>query len=399
MCGMRDVDYKQNVYILGAGFSKPAGGPLMNEFFDAMQDVRYRGKLSEEDKACLDSALAFRQEMAKASDNFAVNLDNLEDLFGLLEVKVTAGEKTEEDRRRFILAVLRTLELRIKDAGDPPTKETEHKSKHVEANRALLTNGFGVQNLEWLYHAFSSMVARTHEGDGPKDSIITFNYDLIVDRALCELGYGADYALREPDHTRDFSTVWRTQKASVPLFKLHGSANWFRCRHHDKIYVAPPRRAPGGEPASLLHLSLDACPKCTGSGGKPCPDATEHTPLIVPPTWNKAAYQGGLQSVWTAALKALETAGRIIVIGFSLPDTDLFFRFLLTAGVQVGKGVELYLVDPSERVAQRYEQFLSPYFKQNRFFWVSKPSESLQWEGTFNSMGLRLVALKARREA
>ena len=201
---MRDSDYKKNVYILGAGFSRAANGPLMNRFFDAMLDVRHRGQVNEDDKACLDSALGFRQEMAAASDNFIVNLDNLEDLFGLLEVKITGGEKTEDDRRRFILATLRTLELQIRTAKDPRTQEARRVSNHVEGRRAIVSNIFNVTTYDWLYHSFASMVARSWENGQKGDSIITFNYDLVVDRALCELGYGVDYFLSHPDYTSDF---------------------------------------------------------------------------------------------------------------------------------------------------------------------------------------------------
>ncbi|MDB6025010.1 MAG: hypothetical protein JWM68_1233, partial [Verrucomicrobiales bacterium] len=41
-----------------------------------------------------------------------------------------------------------------------------------------------------------------------------------------------------------------------------------------------------------------------------------------------------LQEVWDTAVKAVKTATRIIVIGFSMPQTDVHFKYLMAAGLQ-----------------------------------------------------------------
>src|SRR6185295_13776438 len=123
---MPTTDFKRNVYILGAGFSQPAKAPLMNDFFDAMHECSHDSRLVNDDAECINSALKFRQEMAKASDNFVLSLDNLEELFGLLEVQITSGDKTKEDRRKFVHAVLRTLELRSQGPEEPGNAPDAH---------------------------------------------------------------------------------------------------------------------------------------------------------------------------------------------------------------------------------------------------------------------------------
>jgi hypothetical protein len=40
-----------------------------------------------------------------------------------------------------------------------------------------------------------------------------------------------------------------------------------------------------------------------------------------------------MRPVWNQAVNALKTANRICVIGYSMPETDTFFKFLLALGL------------------------------------------------------------------
>ena len=51
--------------------------------------------------------------------------------------------------------------------------------------------------------------------------------------------------------------------------------------------------------------------------------------VIVPPGLFKNEYQASLGQVWQQATKELEEAEEIVAIGYSLPETDFFFRNLL----------------------------------------------------------------------
>ena len=74
-------------------------------------------------------------------------------------------------------------------------------------------------------------------------------------------------------------------------------------------------------------------------------------PDVVPPTWNKSQYHGELESVWKAAARGLSTAENIIVCGYSLPESDQFFRYLYALGT-VGelRLKNLGVFDPNEEV-------------------------------------------------
>ncbi len=361
----------RNVYILGAGFSRPAKAPLMEDFLDRMREHATSREVASNDKEWFEVALEFRRSVSKLSDNFELRLDNIEHLFGLFEIYATAGQRSHDDRSKFVNAILRTLELSIKWApesesiddnwtrGGPDRACREHVTQHH--NKYPIT-------WFWLYHAFAQLVGHRYESKETEgDAIITFNYDLLLHRALYELGYKVDYGNEapmapgvNPKNARDIPPV--------PLFKLHGSANWMACGTCGRLFIAPAYPIVSDAAASLLRWSLnETYPHPREGGAGDCGGRGVHTPLIVPPTWNRAESARAMRKVWTGALSAIQKATRVFVIGYSLPETDTFFRFLIAAGLQVGEGVHLYVVDPEPKVAERYRQYLAPVFAERRF--------------------------------
>jgi hypothetical protein len=68
-----------------------------------------------------------------------------------------------------------------------------------------------------------------------------------------------------------------------------------------------------------------------------------------------------LEAVWRRACKELEQAENIFIIGYSLPETDSFFRYLFALGTQGRTQIKrLWVVDPDPNgvVRQRVEGFI-----------------------------------------
>ena len=86
-------------------------------------------------------------------------------------------------------------------------------------------------------------------------------------------------------------------------------------------------------------------------------------PVIVPPSWNKADYHAALSDVWASAAKHLSEAEQIFVIGYSLPETDSFFRHLYALG-SVGntplRRIEVFNPDASGTIDRRFQGLLGP---------------------------------------
>jgi hypothetical protein len=91
-----------------------------------------------------------------------------------------------------------------------------------------------------------------------------------------------------------------------------------------------------------------------------------------------------MRPVWNQAVNALKTANRICVIGYSMPETDTFFKFLLALGL--AENHQLYrfvLVDlltnrslagdfssepePANNIEARYKAMFETTFVKRRF--------------------------------
>ena len=90
---------------------------------------------------------------------------------------------------------------------------------------------------------------------------------------------------------------------------------------------------------------------------------SDKVPLIVPPMTEKIGFfqHESLKRIWTQALSSLRTAGRLFIIGYSLPMTDLAVRLFLHDGARDGKK-ELYIVNRDSSVIDRYTELLGNAF-------------------------------------
>jgi hypothetical protein len=82
---------------------------------------------------------------------------------------------------------------------------------------------------------------------------------------------------------------------------------------------------------------------------------------VVPPTWSKGEYHRSLSNVWRQAATELGTANNVFVIGYSLPETDSFFRYLYALGSQSRTRIKRLVIfnpDPDGQVKRRFEGLL-----------------------------------------
>jgi hypothetical protein len=151
------------------------------------------------------------------------------------------------------------------------------------------------------------------------------------------------------------------------LLKLHGSLNW-AVRADDGIV----------QPLTLQeYFSKYSYQGFEKKGNCKIPIGSQlqeyyskHTeikvnpePVIVPPAWNKADYHQLLSKIWGTAAKELEEAEYIFIIGYSLPETDAFFRLLFgigTVGDKLLKKVIVYNPDDTGVIEQRFNGMLGP---------------------------------------
>ncbi len=182
-------------------------------------------------------------------------------------------------------------------------------------------------------------------------ALITFNYDLGVDYALHQRGLPFSYGL-----TQD------TQRPNqVPLLKLHGSINWGLCNNCHQIVPFHVRDAHFDlwPEHRTVYFNLGTVLPQT----KHCDSPLSRPPVLVPPTWDKSRYHRQVEAVWKNAASQLAEAENVFVIGYSLPDSDLFFRYLFALGSESRTLVDRFWVfnpDPDGSVRSRFESFIGP---------------------------------------
>lgn len=339
----------RTVFILGAGASRESGGPLISDFLDIAYELRRKG-LTGPDAQSFDLVFDAIAELQSIHSKSTLDLDNIEAVFAAFEMLNLFGKQlasfTEEQIqnlgpsiRRVIVRVLET-QIRL-----PVTR----------------SSGAGVKvEPPPPYQAFANLLMQMQSEDRDSVTVITFNYDLALDYAFHFLNVPVDYCLDSAN-----------RKGHVQIMKLHGSLNWARFAGNKAAVAWPlesflsrhswPLLTPG-EPVPLLLASHLSDFKMGDESALP-------DPVIVPPTWNKTQYQNQIAPVWRRASLHLSAAENIFVMGYSLPETDPFFRYLYALGTLGKVPLKRFWVfdpNPTEEFRSRYEKLLGLRAK-NRF--------------------------------
>ena len=322
----------QTVFILGAGASREAGGPLMSDFLDVAEGLQ---RSSEAQPFQFQDVFSAISALSAAHSKSALELDNIESVFAAFEMATLFGKplgslgpdvvgRLSHQMRRMIA---RTLELSI---------EYQFSDGRVKPPVP--------------YEQFVELLQEINKRQRASISIITFNYDIALDYAFNYCGLSSDYCLgasRMPN--------------SAPLLKLHGSLNWARCKKCMGIVPWGIReytqRFQHSSYAGNVFKEIVRHLKDFSH----CDQQVDEEPVIIPPTWNKTQYHQEIARIWRAASDELSNAENIIVIGYSLPPTDQFFRFLYAIGTIGPSRIKNFWVfdpDPTGQVEARFRSLL-----------------------------------------
>jgi hypothetical protein len=82
---------------------------------------------------------------------------------------------------------------------------------------------------------------------------------------------------------------------------------------------------------------------------------------IIPPTWNKILHEE-IKSDWEGAFNALSKANHIRILGYSLPSTDSYLKYLFKSAISKNdflKSIDVICLDPTNTVEARYREFIN----------------------------------------
>jgi hypothetical protein len=97
----------------------------------------------------------------------------------------------------------------------------------------------------------------------------------------------------------------------------------------------------------------------------------ELDPVMVPPSWNKTQYHLQISNIWKIAAQELGKAESIFVIGYSLPESDIFFRYLFALGATSDTRIDKFWIfnpDKENTVEPRFDKIVGTGIRERYKF-------------------------------
>ena len=306
------------LYIIGAGFSAPLGLPVIRNFLFMARDmleldpIRYKYF-----RQVLDQIRA----LSTAKNYLSADLFNIEHVLSILEMRAhTRGEALPKIFVRFLADVIEHY---------TPDVPALYRDTHTRLKNAKEFCSSSLLNPP-LWSAYISFIACAfclefmNDGIGKRKTVqaiypdshykygfLSLNYDLILERAL------------------SYIQKWHGLESCPPFFRSSGRSNAFR------------------ENVDVVSLA-----KLHGTVAKK---------RLVAPTWNKT-HDKSMLKVWALAEEQLKRATFIRFLGYSLPESDSYFQYLLSAALtdnEALRGIDVVCQDPDGSVRSRYERIIS----------------------------------------
>jgi hypothetical protein len=393
------------VYVLGAGASKHAGYPLADELGGKLAD--YIGlptqDLSADDAPAPDTEQSdiqsFVQSFVEGLEERIANSESPSSLTENHEPFSVSNDSEEqcELTQQDIKAICRSSLSRVRDLygglGDFESVLTDLMTcGPVAATLGPQIRGKVIEDLKQavcdffndIRTALSPLYDQFAERVQPGDLIITFNYDLGIERALCaaglwkiENGYGFPI-----EDVSDGSPVW--------ILKLHGSTNWRAIPYGGASgHFGGYHSVWGNRP--VLPFRPDQ--EYIGCRDFVDPLSASHevvydVPALIMPALPKRFYfethrgkewKSFWDKLWELARKAVATTDELVIIGYSMPSTDERARELLLEATSKAARLTICCGGGTKQVE---EEFRTSGF--TNFQTLSEEptfSDFLQWEG------------------
>ncbi|MBS0410131.1 MAG: SIR2 family protein [Proteobacteria bacterium] len=313
---------KYAIYLLGAGFSVPAGVPAADELW---REILARG-LAMDGRAGkfrddLDAYVRYR----RLCDGVELTYEsiNLEELMGFLDIEHHLG-------------------LRGKDTWSDAGNEGQIVIKTL-IGQILTERTPAAGSVPDLYVEFARKLR-------PDDYVLTFNYDVLLERALEQAGVPYRLFPNRYKDVSDYSATIDDSRQEVVVLKVHGSVDWFDRRRYERFrhtyavqgldpdqtpdrifnpsqgwYLTPVVEGPRHDDDPLVSLYRLRQVEAYYWD----PDWFLNTPSLISPSTQKLVYSSYVREFWNGLGRAGWGNFRLVVIGYSLPKHDDYARQVL----------------------------------------------------------------------
>lgn len=315
---------KYAIYVLGAGFSAAAGLPMAAELWREILNRGLRlGGRGGRFKRDLESYVEFRRRC----DGVELKYEeiDLEALMGFLDIEHHLG-------------------LRGSDTWSEDGNEGQLVIRNL-IGQILSERTPAIGAVPDLYVEFARRLR-------PDDVILTFNYDILLERALDQAGLAYRLFPMRFENVGEFSSTVDNSREEVVILKVHGSVDWFSDRHY--LSLRKVRQDQGLDPDTARHPVFGVnkgrtlTPLVDGPRDPEDPllslfrlkEIEEHyddpafflsAPSLISPSSQKLVYSRFVRGFWNGLGQAGATNLRFVVIGYSLPLHDDYARQVLYA--------------------------------------------------------------------
>jgi hypothetical protein len=330
----------KNVYILGAGFSKEIGLPLQDDFLLRAKEVFFRNPSKYEH---FEKVFEYQNRQSVMRTFLSYPLLNLENLFNLLEMDLFYSRSPEvEEIKKAFVQMIKDVIVELTPCPFTSTNigaliDTPAYSSYSRFLRLLIADDRRVEKLT-LY----------------PDTIITFNYDLVLEGAIASYNYRRVLQIKNPPFGK--AEVIKVnalfQKGNVTIQDLSGA---FKGEKSESLFNT--QKLFDSSESSLKLIKLH------GSINWHIDSATQ--PFLIPPTWNKS--DDRIRKLWDIAYNEIRTAKRIIIIGYSFPEADIYVKSLLALALNKNRILQnIYFINPDkDMIMARCLSMLDSHFAKH----------------------------------
>jgi len=360
---------KKQTFILGAGFSVPAGLPTQYDLTKELFNPQY----GDERKFINELSDIWRTQekfLNFLQDDFGIDEDSehiltLEDIYTPLDRCITENSSYRSFSPDELIKLRQTLDsiliLALKDKSRI-TKKAEYierfSSYVIEKSKkrindykkfdpiSLITTNWDIQ---------LDLAIRKHLNENDENGIIDYN---------CYVS-----SLRDDETIKPGLEALAKGKFIVKLLKIHGSINWLHCPKCQRIFIDFYRRV-----IDYGVFRKRKCKYCSKEYSKNEDFSPRLRPLLLMPTFVKDLSNFQTKLIWRNAGLEISESDELIFIGYSFPMADFEFRQILFRNMKRKVKVRVVLFDrdnPEKIITPTTKQKLnyeSPEYRYLSFF-------------------------------
>ena len=325
----------KRVFILGAGFSKPAGMPLATELLPLLNAELELEEMREwlDD---LQERLAWLFEYNTPSGAFALNIEQV------------------FHYAHFDIEVFR-LQQHLSPVGRGHGMTAWNQAESVKAWLSHLEDALRDVILKADDRSDLAPITRWAKVVNEQDAVLTFNYDTLVERALATEGKAWNHGTQREEDT------------GVPVYKLHGSIDWIVAHRSesllskfdplfDKANANRSQRDTGHVEDDFrlwrCRTSEQLRDWISGRIFQFIPHGSQPRSVGIAGlgTYKELHLVPGLGAVWAHGMKALDQADLAVVVGFSMSEFDAMaqmqFAAVARARKRENRPLRVRVIDP-----------------------------------------------------